>query len=592
MTGERVVRRLAAILAADVVGYSRLMGRDEQGTLARLRAHRTERLEPVLARHGGRLVKLTGDGALAEFPSAVDALGAAIEFQQAVTDANREQPEDMRMVFRIGLHLGDLIVEGDDLYGDSVNIAARLEAEAPPGGIVVSRSLREAVQGRLEAELVALGALTLKNIDRPIRAFRVEWNEADWRHEAVRPSMAPTPASALSDKPSLVVLPFHNMSGDADQEYFADGVSEDIITALSRFRELVVISRGSSFAFKGKGLDHRQIAQQLGVQFTLSGSMRKVGNRVRVSVELTDAGSSVQVWSDRFDHDLADVFELQDDISRTVAAVVAPAVRGAEIERARRKPPANLSAYDLYLRALPHIWAMTREDIPKAIELLRRSLSLDPTHGTALAALAMCLLLASPAGADASPEMAIEAVSLARRAVERDGTDGFAQAVYGLTFWFSRERDQGLLHAGEAVRLNPSSAFAWGILGIMNNMAGDFDAAVEALHRALSLSPFDSLLFFWTAGLASACFALERHEEGVVWARKAVQQNPRYGTAHRLLAANLASAGRLEEAREVTRKRDTAQKTTIRELRSMHLFNQDDVLERYLATQRMVGVAE
>ena len=402
----------------------------------------------------------------------------------------------------------------------------------------------------------------------------------------------PQPADPIS-VPSIAVLPFHNMSGDVHQEYFADGVSEDIITALSRFHELVVISRSSSFSFKGKGLDHRQIAQQLGVQYVLSGSMRKVGNRIRVSAELTDTGSSVQVWSDRYDRNLADVFELQDEISRTVAAVVAPAVRGAEIERARRKPPASLSAYDLYLRALPHMWAMTREDIPKAIELLRRSLSLDPTHAAALATLALCLRWASPVGAGGSPEMATEAVALARRAIEQDGADAFAQAVYGLTlFGHSRDYAQVCLHASEAVRLNPSSAFAWGTLGMMNSMGGDFEAGITELNRALSLSPFDSLLFIWTASLATACFALGRHEEGVIWARKAVQQNPGYGTAHRLLAANLASTGRLEEAREVSRKRDSAQKTTIRELRSMRLFSQDEVLERYLAAQRMVGVAE
>ncbi len=593
MTDERPLRRLAAILAADVVGYSRLMGRDEHGTLARLKAHRTERLEPVLARHGGRLVKLTGDGALVEFPSAVGALSAAIEFQQAMADANRDEAEGTAIVFRIGLHLGDLIVEGDDLYGDGVNVAARLEAEAPPGGIVVSRALREAVQGRLEAELVALGDLALKNIERPIRAFRVAWNAADWRREAADRSPASAPQRALFDKPSLAALPFQNISGDADQEYFADGVTEDIIAALSRFREIVVISRGSSFAFKGKGMDLRQIAQQLGVQYVLSGSMRKAGHRIRVSAELTDAESGAQVWSDHYDRDLADVFDLQDEVSRTVAAVVHPAIRGAEIERARRKPPANLSAYDLYLRALPHLWAATRQDLPQAIELLRRSVNLDPTRAPALAALAMSLILASTAGVSAPSDMAKEALGLARRAVEQDGADAFAQAICGLVLFAALdEYDQGLLHAREAVRLNPSSAFAWGSLGLLNSMGGDGEAAIAKLNRALSLSPFDSLAFLWTGGLAGACFALGRYEEGIAWARKAVQQNPGVGTAHRLLAANLVSAGRLEEAREVTRKRDAVQRTTIGEIRALRLFKQKEVFERYLAAQRRLGVPE
>ena len=281
MTGERVVRRLAAILAADVAGYSRLMGRDEHGTLTRLKAHRTERLEPTLARHGGRLVKLTGDGALVEFPSAVDALSAAIEFQQAVTEANRDQPEDTRIVFRIGLHLGDLIVDGDDLYGDGVNVAARLEAEAPPGGIVVSRAVREAVEGRLKAKLHALGELALKNIERPIRAFRVEWDAADWKTmgaDAPKPAIPAEPTTstlALPDKPSIAVLPFQNMSGDPEQEYFADGITEDIITELSRFHSLFVIARNSSFSYKGKSPDIRQVGRELGVRYVLEGSVRK-----------------------------------------------------------------------------------------------------------------------------------------------------------------------------------------------------------------------------------------------------------------------------------------------------------------------------
>ena len=297
-------RKLAAIVAADVVGYSRLMGRDESGTLARLREHRTQRLEPVLARHGGRLVKLTGDGALAEFPSAVDALGAAIEFQQAMADANREQPEDTAIVFRIGLHLGDLIIEGDDLYGDGVNIAARLEAEAPPGGIIVSRAVREAVEGRLRAKLHALGELALKNIERPIRAFRVEWDEADWQAAATSParhSEPDAPTLALPEKPSIAVLPFQNMSGDPEQEYFTEGVTEDIITELSRFHSLFVIARNSSFSYKGKSPDIRQVGRELGVRYVLEGSIRKSSNRIRVTGQLIDTVTGSHIWAERYD---------------------------------------------------------------------------------------------------------------------------------------------------------------------------------------------------------------------------------------------------------------------------------------------------
>ncbi|WP_296348492.1 BTAD domain-containing putative transcriptional regulator [Reyranella sp.] len=407
-------------------------------------------------------------------------------------------------------------------------------------------------------------------------------------------STPPLPAPMLVvEKPSLAVLPFQNLSGDPEQDYFTDGVTEDIVTALSRFHGLVVIARGSSFAFKGKGLTLRQIAELLGAQYVLSGSMRKAGNRIRVSAELTNAGSDVQVWSDRYDRALVDVFDLQDDISRTVAAVVEPAVRDAEIERARCKPPASLSAYDLYLQALPHLWAGTGRDITKAIELLRQSLRLDPTRTPTLAGLAWGLVMAAPLGADAPLGTKIESLDLGRRAVEQDSTDAFAQAVYGFTlFGPVGENDQGRIHCEEAVRLNPSSAFAWGVLGMIGSMGGDYKNAIECLDRSLVLSPYDNMLHFWMTGLTSACFALGRHEEGIAWARKSVQHNPGNGTGHRMLAANLAVAGRLEEARDITRNRDAVQKTTIRELRAMRFFKQDEVLERYLSAQRMVGVAE
>ncbi len=412
-------------------------------------------------------------------------------------------------------------------------------------------------------------------------------------HE-IATSTPPAPAHIMfAEKPSIAVLAFKNMSGDPEQEYFAEGVTEDIITALSRFHALLVIARGSSFAFKGMGLTLRQIAGQLGVQYVLSGTMRKAGNRIRVSAELTHAESDVQVWSDRYDRALVDVFDLQEDISRTVAAVVEPAVRDAEIERARRKPPANLSAYDLYLRALPHLWAGTGGDNTKATELLRQSLRLDPSRPPTLAALAWGLAMASPLGADASPETKVEALGLARRAVEQDGTDAFAQAVYGFTlFGPVGENDQGRIHAKEAVRLNPSSAFAWGVLGMIGSMAGDYENAIGCLDRSLVLSPYDNMLHLWMTGLTSACFALGRHEEGITWARKSVQHNPGNGTGHRMLAANLAAAGRLEEARDVTRQRDAVQTTTIQELRALRFFKQDEVLERYLAAQRMAGLAE
>ncbi len=346
-------RRLAAIIATDVVDYSRLMGRDESGTLARLREHRKLRFEPVLAKHGGRLVKLTGDGALAEFGSAVDALGAAIEFQQAMASANLDQPQEKAIVFRLGLHLGDLIVDVDDLYGDGVNVAARLEAAAPPGGIVVSRTVHEAVAGRLKATFDDLGSLVLKNIERPVQAYRVRWEPVDWQLSAV-PETPPSKDVAhaatdvpltLPDIPSIAVLPFQNMGGDPEQEYFAYGVVEDIITALPRNQSIFVIARNSSFSYKGKSPDIRQVGRELGVRYVLEGSVRKARNRIRITGQLIDATSGSHVWADRFESDVGDIFELQDEVTSSVVGAIAPSLELAEISRTRQEA-GSLMAYD------------------------------------------------------------------------------------------------------------------------------------------------------------------------------------------------------------------------------------------------------
>src|ERR1700704_5830954 len=353
LTGERMTRRLAAILAADVVGYSRLMGRDENGTLARFKGHMTERLEPTLVRHGGRLVKLTGDGALVEFTSVLGALGAAVEFQQAMAEANRDQDTDAAMVFRIGVHLGDLIVEDDDIYGDGVNIAVRLEAQASPGGIVVSRTVHEAVAGRLKATFEDLGSLALKNIERPIQVFRVAWESADWPASARATTANPMPTDGpppLPDKPSVAVLPFQNMSGDPEQEYFVDGLVEEIITALSRFKALFVIARNSSFTYKGKAVDIRQVGRELGVRYVLEGSVRKAANRVRITGQLIESENGVHIWADRYDGDLSEIFDLQDKVAMGVVGAITPKLEQAEIDRAGRKPTESLGAYDCYLR--------------------------------------------------------------------------------------------------------------------------------------------------------------------------------------------------------------------------------------------------
>ena len=366
------------------------MGRDENGTLACLKSHRTERLEPVLARHGGRLVKLTGDGALVEFASAVDALSAAIEFQQAMAEANRDQPADTALVFRMGLHLGDLIVDGDDLYGDGVNVAARLEGEAPAGGILISRNVRDAVVGRVKATFDDLGGLSLKNIERQVRAFRVRWDASDWRPQAapevpVAPATAPQVPLPLPDKPSIAVLAFQNMSGDPEQEYFADGIAEDIITELSRFKSLFVIARNSSFTYKGRPVDVKQVGRELGVRYVLEGSVRRSGPRVRVSAQLIDAFSGEHIWSERYDQTAGDIFAVQDELTRKIVAVLPGRVESAEQAHAGRRTSQSLEAHDLLLRAkfLHHF--VSPDANLEAEECLDRAIEKDPTFAAALA---------------------------------------------------------------------------------------------------------------------------------------------------------------------------------------------------------------
>jgi len=375
------------------------MGRDESGTISRLLDHLNSRLAPAVTRRGGRIIRLKGDGGLVEFGSAVDALAAAIDFQQAMVEANRSEPEDNAIVFRVGLHLGDVVVEGADIYGDAVNIASRLETEAPPGGIVVSRAVREAVEGRLKATLHALGELNLKNIVRPLRAFRVDWSADDWpAYEAETGSSAPTsrPAPSMagddleSEKPSIVVLPFKNMSGDPEQEYFVDGLVEDIITALSKISFLFVIAGSSSFTYKSRPVEARQIRRELGVRYVLAGSVRKAGERLRITGEVVDATSGKLIWADRYEGELENVFSLQDSITHSVVSAIAPRMLQVEIARAQAKPTTNLSAYDLYLRAVAHYLQDKPESLLKAVSLLKQAVQLDPNYSAAHGLIAIC----------------------------------------------------------------------------------------------------------------------------------------------------------------------------------------------------------
>jgi TolB-like protein/class 3 adenylate cyclase len=594
----REQRKLAAILAADVVGYSRLMGRDESGTLARLREHRKERLEPALVRYGGRLVKLTGDGALIEFASAVDAVSAAIEFQQAVVDVNRDRVEAEQIVFRIGLHLGDLIVEGDDLYGDGVNIAARLQAEAPPGGIIVSRAVREAVDGRLKAKLNAFGELTLKNIERPVRAFRIEWQEVDWQRATAPeqpPGLPPAPVLALPDKPSIAVLPFTNMSGDAEQEYFVDGLVEDIITALSRFRSLFVIARNSSFTYKGKVVDIKQVGRELGVRYVLEGSVRKAGGRVRITGQLIESESGTHLWADRFDGPLEGIFDLQDQITTSVVGIVSSKVNQAEIVRALRKPVSNLDAYDSYLRGVAKWQERNRDANDEALRLFYRAIDLDPAFPAPYAMAARCYNTRKVQGwvHDKEKEVA-EARRLAMKAASLGQDDERSLASAGQTLaWVCRDYEVGEILVDQAVSLNPNSAFCWQMRAYVSLYLGKHEEAIEQIAKVFRLNPLDPNIATSEAIMANALVLLGRYDESLSWSAKALARQSHWLLGMRIAAIGHALAGNLEEARRLaTRMHQLDPGMRISNLREFLPYRRPQDVELLIEGMRLAGLPE
>jgi adenylate cyclase len=552
-------RKLAAILAADVVGYSRLMGRDESGTLARLRKNRAERLDPVLAKYHGRLVKLTGDGVLIEFGSAVDALSAAIEFQQGVAEANCEQPADTALVFRMGLHVGDLIVDGDDLYGDGVNIAARLEAEASPGGIIVSRAVREAVDGRLRAKLHALGELTLKNIERPIPAFRVEWEKSDW-HTATSPVMhsePDTPTLALPDNPSIAVLPFLNMTGDPEQEYFTDGITEDIITDLSRFHSLFVIARNSSFSYKGKSPDIRQVGRDLGVRYVLEGSIRKSSNRIRVTGQLIDTLTGNHIWAERYDRVLEDIFAVQEEVTRAIVAAIAPQIEATERLKATLRRPSNLSAYEIALRAVVHAGdAQDKADrtlLDQSIREAKEALAIDPNSVRALHALASAHEHALLLGMATDREHAFqEAMRAVMRAIELDSADARGYTLRALVVMSCRQWDrypEALADARRAQEMNPNDTVVLRILGLCETLAGEPDRGIQHLHQVMRLNPRDSRSYMTHGVLASACFIAKRYTDSNGWASRALRERPQSFGLHIQVVLNFVGLGEIDKAK-------------------------------------------
>ena len=563
-----VQRRLAAILAADVAGYSRLMGLDEEGTLARLKGMRGELIDPTIARHNGRIVKTTGDGLLVEFASVVDTIRCATQWQAAMAERAATGIE-----WRIGVNLGDIIIDEGDIHGDGVNIAARLEALAEPAGICISHAVLTQTSGKLDFAVVDLGAQALKNISQPVHVFRVGAKTphpnppplaGEGAGSGARPLSNPPPRAgegrvgaaepplALPDKPSIAVLPFQNMSGDPEQEYFADGMVEEIITALSRIRWLFVIARNSTFTYKGQAVDVKQVGRELGVRYVLEGSVRKAGNRVRITGQLIDALTGTHLWADRFDGSLADVFELQDKIALNVAGVIEPALQAAEMRRAAARSTTDLTAYDLYLRALATYYPIAKEQVYEALGMLDRAIAIDPRYGPALAWAAMCRLRLVREGWTEAPDAARgEAADLARQALEVAENDPTTLANAAFVLGYLGEDIEAMIGlVDRALTLNPSFGRGWHMSGVLRNIAGLHDLAIEHLETALRLSPRERV-GLPLAVIGMAYFFKRRFDEAATKLLLSIQDHPGYPPSYRFLAACYAHMGQLHEARTI-----------------------------------------
>jgi adenylate cyclase len=548
MAKERPQRRLAAILSVDVVGYSRLMSINEAATLSRLNVLRRELIDPAIAAHSGRIVKLIGDGALVEFASAVEAVTCAIDIQRQLGERHAATSEADPMRFRIGVHVGDIIIEGEDILGDGVNIAARIEGVAKPGGICISDDAYRQVRGKLDANFKDTGEQELKNIARPVRVYQWQPDTAAVA-DSVSASKPPLP-----DKPSIAVLPFQNLSGDPEQEYFADGMVEDIVTGLSRIKWLFVIARNSSFVYKGKPVDVRQVGRELGVRYVLEGGVRKSGNRIRVTAQLLEAATGAHVWADRFDGALEDVFDLQDKITEKVVGIVEPSLRQSEIERSRRKHPENLDAYDLYLRAVPHMASVMPADAKIAADFVEAALKLNPNYAAAHAVLAWCMETRFfREGFNETDRVA--GVSHARLALAHGGDDPTALSYAALVIL---HLDKDFVSAAGAIEralaLNSSSAIALYTGAHIHGFAGDPALAENYADRAYRVSPFDPQLFHRYEALGSVRLRANRYDEAAAYFAQAVQANPRFSTLYADLTAALELAGRGEEAKSTARR--------------------------------------
>jgi len=568
-------RRLAAILLTDMVGYSRLMGLDEEGTIVRQTAHKKEVFGPKISEHRGRIVKSTGDGLLVEFPSIVDAVKCAVEVQQAIAERNRDRPEDRCIQYRIGINLGDIVIDGDDILGDGVNVAARLEALAKPGGICISGAVCDQLAGKLDVVFEDAGQQQLKNVPTSVHV---------WHWHADAPTSGSDVVEAplsLDSKPSVAVLPFANLSDDVEQEYFADGLTEDIITALTYWRAFPVVARNSCFAYKNKSMDIKQAGRELGAHYVLEGSVRKLGQRVRITVQLIDGVHGHHVWADKYDRELDDIFEVQDEIVQCIAAHIAPELSKAELKRGAQKAAKDLGAWDLVLRAMPSIRKKTKEGNAKARELFSRAISIQADYSDAYAGLAMSyhqdILVGVAQDRTATAGCALEA---AKKAVECDEASSWAHHELSTAYqWLSRF-DDALDEARIAVNLNPNDAYALHALGNKSDLAGDANG-ISQMERAQVLNPEDASRYTHLTFLARAYVNVGNYAEAADRIRQAIRRQSDYAPAHYILAIALGNLGQSSEAQAALKRCDEISPAFVESRRSWQPYANPNCNDRF-----------
>jgi len=594
MDFERTERRLAAILSADAVGYSRLMADDEAATLQTLKTHRDAMIARI-SQHAGRVVDAVGDNLLAEFPSIVDAVACAVEVQQELETRNAELPHGRRMLFRIGLNLGDVIVEGDRIVGDGVNVAARLEALAEHGGICISGTAFDHVEDKLELDFEALGEQSVKNIPKPVRVYRVVprrtlgASAGDDRRTRVDLGIP-----GFAGQPAIAVLAFDNMSTDPEQEYFADGIAEDLITRLSSCKTFPVIARNSTFVYKGKPVDVMQVSEELGARYIVEGSVRKAGNRVRISAQLIDGTTGQHVWAERFDRELEDLFALQDEITQTIVASMNPELFVFEQERATRKAPENLDAWELTMRGLSHMHRHAKEDNAMARLSFEKAIELDSRSSRAFAGLAQSHVFAVLFGWTEAPEQSVaEAVRAAQASVRLDTNNAEAHRVSASVHMIVGERDPMISALEHAIRLDPSSATAFFNLGLILAMANRPDDAIAALEKGARLSPRDPAMWLHDHAMGVAHFVARRFEEAVHWARRSIRDMSDWPYAHGILAASCAHLGRAEEARRAVQETIRLQPgVSLADMPQLFPAADPTMIDLYVEGQRAAGRTE